>query len=461
MHISRGFNIDQRHARSARNVLNSICFLVSLRLDGDRGLLEELQWTRECWNHQRPHAGKSIQILKYMAYRRCNIIISSDNINSTSKMAGVISTLFNFGISQSQSLHNLVEKTRSLFPSASASDAFIFDIRGKESSPQDLRAQCIQGLCQPSGSKSLPSLLLWDNKGQKLYADILKTTHYYPYRVENELLLQQNHDIAKKISSTGTEIMVELGAGNMQKTTLLLSALDALGLPLTYYALDVDQVELESSILALKARANLQNIKVHGLLGTYEDGARWLSTDDEIKSKRKMLLWLGNSIANRKMDEAGELLGSFIHPQDVHNISGFILGIDGCKDEPMLECAYDTPGGQSRKWVKYGLEAARNCLGPEAKELLDDDNWRFEGRWNPQNLRYENHLRAARSITCTIGENQISIRRGERVYVLGSSKWSMDEVSSIGAKEDLHIAKSWKSEEVDYSKSFYDKVWDS
>lgn len=378
--------------------------------------------------------------------------------HSTINMAGVLSTLLNVTVSQFQAFHpsSLTERTRFFFPSIQktlpVSDLSVFDIRGKGSSTQDLHAQCLEGLHRPFGAKFLPSLLLWDNKGQNLYANILETTHYYPYRVENDLLLQRNHDIARKIASTGTEMIVELGAGNMHKTILLLSALDGLGIPLTYYALDVDRVELESSVLGLKAQGNFRNITVHGLLGTYEDGARWLSTAEEVRNKRKTLLWLGSSLANCEPTEAGELLGSFIRPQQVHNLSGFILGIDGCKDETMIACAYDTPGGQSRRWVKYGLEAARNCLGPEADELLDDDNWRFEGRWNPENLRYENHLRAAKSVTCTIGDVEISIKRGERVYMVGSSKWSPDEVSSIGAKQDLHIAGQWKSAEVDYSK---------
>ena len=219
-----------------------------------------------------------------------------------------------------------------------------------------------------------------------------------------------------------------------------------------YYALDVDQGLLESSILGLKSRTNLQNIEIHGLLGTYEDGARWLSTAEEVRSKRKMFVWLGSSITNCELDEAGELLASFSNPNDAHNVSGFILGIDGCRDEFLINNAYDTPGGQSRRWVKYGLEAARKCLGPEAEDLFDEDKWEFAGRWNPEKLKYENFLRATRSMTCTIGDKRIFIKRGEGVYILGSSKWSADEVSLICGKQELHISESWKSDEVDYSK---------
>ncbi|RDL37137.1 Uncharacterized protein BP5553_04570 [Venustampulla echinocandica] len=331
-----------------------------------------------------------------------------------------------------------------------ASDQRVLDIRSKGSCPLDLHAKTLEGLSQPSGSKFLPSLLLWDNKGQGLYGDILETKHYYPYRVENELLEQQIHDIGKKVASTGCEVLLELGAGNMQKTTLLLNAIDAHGIQLTYYALDVDHAELESSLSGLEARTNLQNIKLRGLLGTYEDGANWLSTAQEVRNKRKTLVWLGNSIANFTPHEASELLGSFTKLQAGQSLPGFVLGIDGCQDKSMIECAYDTPGGQSRRWIKYILEAARNHLGPEAAELLDDDNWRVEGGWDAQNLRFENYLSAAIPIACTIGDTRISIKRGERVHILRSGKWSKSDVGSICAKQSLDIAEWWNGLEVDY-----------
>ena len=336
--------------------------------------------------------------------------------------------------------------------SLAALDQGIIDIRRKSSSPLDLYAQCIEGLSKPFGSKFLPPLLLWDEKGQSLYNEILATENYYPYRVENELLEQCVHDIANKINSTGSEMLIELGAGNMRKITSLLSALDALGKPLTYYALDVDRAELEASLSSLRARTNLRNIKLRALLGTYEDGAYWLSTAHEARSTRKALIWLGSSIANFMPQEAGELLASLTRTQNAQNFSGFILAVDGCRDETKIECAYDTVGGQSRRWIKYVLEAARNRLGPEAAELLDDDNWRFEGRWNAQRLRYESYLCVAKPLTSTIGGVEIRLKRGEEVEILGSGKWTKTDVGKICAKQSLDIVEWWDSSEVDYSK---------
>jgi uncharacterized SAM-dependent methyltransferase len=216
----------------------------------------------------------------------------------------------------------------------------------------------------------------------------------------------------------------------------------------------VDQAELQNSLLLLKERTNLHHIELRGLLGTYEDGARWLSKP-EAGTHRKTLVWLGSSIANFMPHKAGELLDSFTKTPEngFQNLAGFVLAVDGCQDESLIECAYDTPGGQSRRWIKYALEAARRRLGClEAEKLLDDDNWRFEGRWNPHRQRYENFLVAARHLDGAIRGEPIHIKRGERVQILGSGKWTKSDVGSICSQQGLDVVEWWNSTELDYGK---------
>jgi EasF-like predicted methyltransferase len=331
----------------------------------------------------------------------------------------------------------------------------IIDIRSSRGSLLDLDSKTLEGLRQPYGSKFLPSLLLWDEKGKDLYSEILACKHYYPYRVENELLKQRINDITSTIASSGTDLLVELGAGNMHKTTQFLTCLDNhLDVALVYYALDIDRAELESSLSLLKARTNLRHIELRGLLGTYEDGARWLSRP-EAGIYRTTLIWLGNSIANFMPHEARKILGSFTGApgNGFQNLAGFLLAVDGCQDESLIECAYDTPGGQSRRWVKYALEAARRRLGgPEAEKLLDDDSWRVEGRWVSHRQCYENYLTAARHLEGTVRGEPIHLRRGERVKILASGKWTNSNVSNICSQEGLDVVEWWSSPELDYSK---------
>ncbi|KAK3937424.1 histidine-specific methyltransferase [Diplogelasinospora grovesii] len=333
----------------------------------------------------------------------------------------------------------------------------IIDIRSSTASLLDsLDTMTLEGLRQPYGAKTMPSLLLWDEKGQDLYNEILASNQYYPYRVENELLKQRIDEIASTVASSSTDMVVELGAGNMTKTSLFLAALDKqLDTPLVYYALDVDQAQLESSIKTLKERTSLTFIEVRGLLGTYADGARWLSRPESgMRHLRKTMVWLGNSIANYLQHEAGEVLGSFAHdPEDgsPQNLAGFLLAVDGCQDAQLISHAYDVPTGQTRRWVRYGLEAAKRHLNdPEAERLLRDDNWRFMGRWEPERQRYENYFVATKDLNATIRGEEIHLKEGERVQILGSGKWTKSEVSRICSRQGLVVNEWWNSVELDY-----------
>lgn len=360
-------------------------------------------------------------------------------------------------------------------PSPKTSDAKdMIDIRSSDTSLLDtLDTQTLSSLLQPPGKKSFPSLLLWDEKGQSLYDDILATPHYYPYRVENALLQKQISHIASTISSSTTDIIVELGAGNLSKTALLLSALDrcldsssSSSKPIVYYALDVDQSLLESSLRQLRIRTNLQHIKLRSLLGTYEDGARWLSQPD-LAPYRKTMVWLGNSIANYEKEEASALLTKFTTStsssqphgmMQIQNLAGFLLGVDGCLDKDKVEKAYDAPGGENRRWILHALEAARSQLGlglEDSESMFDEKHWRFEGRWHSKRQRYDTYLVPLKKLEATIRGQKVVLEEGEEVFVLGSGKWTAKDVQEICEDDEgpgLRLRRSWHSDEDDYGK---------
>lgn len=346
----------------------------------------------------------------------------------------------------------------------------MIDIRSSSTSLLDtLDIQTLSSLLQPPSRKFLPSLLLWDEKGQSLYDSILGTPSYYPYRVENTLLQKQISDIASTIASSTTDILIELGAGNLSKTALLLTALDrcldssssshsrAGNGKVVYYALDVDRSLLESSLAQLRKRtANLQHIELRSLLGTYEDGARWLSQPD-LAPYRKTMVWLGNSIANLEKEEASDLLAKFTSSQNkgmMQNLAGFLLGVDGCLDEEKVERAYNAPGGENERWVLHALEAAGEQLQVHLgeSEMFDEKNWRFEGRWDVGKQRFENYLVALKGMEAVVknGEKKVVLEEGEKVFVLGSGKWTARDVQKICEGPGLGLRRSWHSDGDDY-----------
>ncbi|KAK4197634.1 histidine-specific methyltransferase [Triangularia verruculosa] len=336
----------------------------------------------------------------------------------------------------------------------------IIDIRtSRQSLLHNLDSKVLEGLSQPRGSKYLPSLLLWGESGQVLYDDILASPEYYPYRVEDDLLQQEVESIAQTVASTRTDLLIELGAGNMTKTAQFLSALDKhLSTPLVYFALDVDHALLERSLRALKQRASFRHIQVRALLGTYDDSANWLASP-EAAAYRRTLVFLGSSICNDEQDAAINFLSSFARAPETgvpQNVAGFLLAVDGCQDAAKIEAAYDVPGGYSRRWVRQALGYASNLLSggddnSEVDRFFDDNNWRFEGKWLPERQRFQTYLTPTRSLTARIRGQSITLVEGEGLPIISSGKWARETVESVCLQSGLNIETAWKNPQFDYN----------
>jgi uncharacterized SAM-dependent methyltransferase len=92
--------------------------------------------------------------------------------------------------------------------SLSSGDSRVCDIRRKVEST-DLQKQIVSGLS--SQPRSMPSLLLWDDEGQRLFNSFAQTASYYPYHKELEMLNHITDDIVGK--TLDGSVLVELGCG--------------------------------------------------------------------------------------------------------------------------------------------------------------------------------------------------------------------------------------------------------
>jgi L-histidine Nalpha-methyltransferase / hercynylcysteine S-oxide synthase len=92
---------------------------------------------------------------------------------------------------------------------------------GDESSAlaAQLHDDTISGLSRPTGQKSLPTMLLYDQRGLRLYDDITtEAPEYYLFGAEEEILKSHAVDIVRTMHA-GTagvvpgEVVLELGSG--------------------------------------------------------------------------------------------------------------------------------------------------------------------------------------------------------------------------------------------------------
>ena len=95
--------------------------------------------------------------------------------------------------------------------SDTASVAGIIDIRS-DSDGFELKQLIKDGLsCKTEAEKTLPTLLLYDNKGLKLFEQITYLDEYYLTGQEIEVLTKYAQRMAERIPSNA--MLVELGSG--------------------------------------------------------------------------------------------------------------------------------------------------------------------------------------------------------------------------------------------------------
>jgi len=91
---------------------------------------------------------------------------------------------------------------------------------GVEDNTRAIREQLLTGLRQPQGHKHVPTMLLYDEQGLRLWDDL--TVHfpeYYLFAAEEEILKKYVDEIVRVMhGSTGGgavngEVVIELGAG--------------------------------------------------------------------------------------------------------------------------------------------------------------------------------------------------------------------------------------------------------
>ncbi|KAF2459036.1 C-type lectin protein [Lineolata rhizophorae] len=288
------------------------------------------------------------------------------------------------------------------------------------------------------GEKRLPTLLLYDEAGLKLFEKITYLDEYYLTNAEIEVLAGYARRIAERIPAGS--LLVELGSGNLRKILILLDAFEQLAKPIEYYALDLSLNELRRTLSAVPADV-FQHVKVFGLHGTYDDGLDWLRSP-AVSAKPKTVLTMGSSIGNFSRPEAPKFLKSFakaLNPGDL-----MLVGIDACKDPEKVYHAYNDKKGVTHRFVLNGLVHANRLLGREVFKL---DDWRVVGEYDEAAGRHQAFASPNKDV---VFDDSTIIRKDERVRIEESYKFSADETIQLWESAGLAEGASWFNKLGDY-----------
>lgn len=283
---------------------------------------------------------------------------------------------------------------------------------------------------------TLPTMLLYDERGLQLFEKITYNPHYYLTECEIEILRNYCDEIALRIQDS---TIIELGSGALRKTSLILEAVERLGIDTDYYALDLDRHELERSLLSLSQSTHFEHVRLHGLHADYNDIHDFLAKT----TRRVTILWMGSSVGNFDRSSASDFLltlkGS-LKPGDL-----VLVGVDHRNKSDLVQCAYNDPEGDSEAFEMNALTHANRIMG---RDIFESDKWRYEGRYDPVQGFHEACVYANSDVQIS---PEFRIAKDTQIRLERSHKYSKHEVLELFDRSQLNLTKDWSDSQDLYS----------
>ena len=290
-------------------------------------------------------------------------------------------------------------------------------------------AEVAAGLAAPQ--KELSPKFFYDQRGSELFEAITRLPEYYPTRTERALLEGWMPELMAQL---GTRTLIELGAGNAEKSRIILDSMRATGLAELYVPIDVSATFLSQTAAQLRR-------EYPGL--TVEPAIADISV--ELNLPRRMprpalFAFLGGTIGNFYPPAAIRLLArvrAAMGPGD-----RFLMGVDLRKDIARIEAAYNDSQGVTAEFNRNMLLVLNQELGADFDPMAFDHLAFYE----PVAHRIEMHLVSRREQRVEVpGVGAIRFAAGESLRTEISCKHDRESVAQLFEAAGLEI-EAWRSD---------------
>ncbi|MDG2112771.1 MAG: L-histidine N(alpha)-methyltransferase [Actinomycetota bacterium] len=285
--------------------------------------------------------------------------------------------------------------------------------------------------------KSLPPKWFYDDAGSELFEKITRLEEYYPTEAEREILLRHAGDI---VELSAADHVVELGAGNSDKTRAVLDAFATAGRLHHISVLDVSGDFLERS--AADLASTYPNSEVHAVVGDFEEHLGAIPTDGT-----RVVLFLGGTIGNLDPAQRKDFLGSIanmLQPGDA-----FLLGTDLIKNIDRLELAYDDPAGIT---AAFNLNIL-NVLNRELHADFDLDQFEHRSFFDVDNEWMDLGLISLVDQSVFIADLDLTVdfAAGEVMRTEISAKFTPGGIACELADAGLELRQFWTDQAGDFA----------
>ncbi len=293
--------------------------------------------------------------------------------------------------------------------------------------------------------KSLSSKYFYDDAGSALFSQITEQPEYYPTGREFEIFQDHKGDIAGMLPKKPFTL-VELGAGDGRKTTVLLREFLKKKKSFRFVPIDIS----EAAVKGLTEIVNTQfpKIPTRGIVADYFDAFKWLNRSDH---QPRVVLFLGSTIGNFSRPQARVFLRTLwnaLRPKDL-----VLIGFDLKKDIDVLHRAYNDSAGVTARFNLNILRRINNELG--GNFVLS--NFQHHAVYDVFSGAMESYLVSKKPQTVTIKHlnKRFSFKAYEPLHLEYSYKFLPEDIRNLASATGFEVLATY----TDSKKYFIDTVW--
>ena len=304
------------------------------------------------------------------------------------------------------------------------------------------RNDVFQGLS--AEQKYLSSKYFYDDKGSRIFQEIMQLEEYYLPECETEILVQQSGEILNQIPFGELDV-IELGAGDGSKTVIFLDKANQMGKEITYIPMDISKDILE--VNQQTVREKLGDLPVVPMAGDY------FVTIKELKTRKKprLVRFMGSNIGNFQGEKSIEFIrfiNEFLNPGDF-----FLMGVDLKKNPHVIRAAYNDEGGVTKRFNLNLLERINRELGGDF-ELKAFEHY---GVYNPLDGEALSFLVSLEDQDVHIDNQKFHFDKYETIHTEISQKYSLKDLDQMAVKTGFSWDRHFTDSRGYYSLSLFQK----
>ena len=297
--------------------------------------------------------------------------------------------------------------------------------------------------------KHLSSKYFYDERGDKLFQDIMKMPEYYLTNSEFDILSAHKKEISRCFRKGGQSVnLIELGAGDGKKTKILLKQMTEDKISFKYLPVDISQNALDT--LEESIKEELPKISVETRQGTYFEVLKHLRS---YEGGKKVILFLGSNIGNLLHPEAVDFLKKLRAVMDPNDL--LFIGFDQKKNPQTILDAYNDSTGITAAFNKNILLRINKELGGD----FDLDNFLHWEVYDPESGTAKSYLVSAVEQTVFIESIDLKVKfnRWETIHTEISQKYDDAVVNWLADESGLAIEAIFSDQEEGYKDYIFRK----